>query len=205
MRKKTRRGLIAASIRALFNRTRHDDMVQLDGVERLRVASRRSAFAVSLDGEVVARRAAARLPDPQERAAGHRALGVREPAGLSRGSQRIDEDWGCSWRPSLDADCRTAIRARGMRVAGIAIILLSVGAALLPAGKSISSDMIGALLIAAGLIETVAGSLRREVAAVRHGGRRSHCARRAVVRHQSRNAFFPTRRAGHRLAAASAA
>ena len=54
------------------------------------------------------------------------------------------------------------IRGRGTRVAGIAIILLAVGAALLPAGKRIHSDMIGALLIAAGLIELVAGSLRRE-------------------------------------------
>lgn len=53
-------------------------------------------------------------------------------------------------------------RARALRVAGIAIILLSAGAALLPAGKSISSDLIGGLLIAAGLIETIAGSLRRE-------------------------------------------
>jgi|SRR5215218_1248567 len=54
-------------------------------------------------------------------------------------------------------------RARGTRVAGIAIMLLGVGAALLPAGKSISSDMIGGLLIAAGMIEAVAGSLRRDV------------------------------------------
>ena len=54
-------------------------------------------------------------------------------------------------------------RARGIRVAGVAIILLAAGAALLPAGKTISSDMIGGLLIAAGLIEAVAGSLRREV------------------------------------------
>jgi YegS/Rv2252/BmrU family lipid kinase len=53
MRKKTRAGLIAASIRALFNRSRADDMVYLDGVERLRVDSRRSQLAVSLDGEVV--------------------------------------------------------------------------------------------------------------------------------------------------------
>ncbi|HXC74013.1 MAG TPA: diacylglycerol kinase family protein [Sphingomicrobium sp.] len=53
MRKKTRRGMIAASIRALVNRTRRDDMVELDGVERLRVASRRSHLAVSLDGEVL--------------------------------------------------------------------------------------------------------------------------------------------------------
>ena len=54
-------------------------------------------------------------------------------------------------------------RARGLRVAGLAIIFLSAGAALMPAGKSISADVIGALLIAAGLIETVAGSLRGEV------------------------------------------
>ena len=54
-----------------------------------------------------------------------------------------------------------------LRAAGIAIILLSAGAALLPAGKSISSDMIGGLLVAAGLIEAVAGTLRREVAAWR--------------------------------------
>lgn len=53
-------------------------------------------------------------------------------------------------------------RARGLRAAGVAIILLGVGAALLPAGKSISSDLIGGLLVAAGLIEIVAGSLRRE-------------------------------------------
>ena len=53
MRKKTRRGMIAASVRALLNRSRDDDMVRLDGVERLRVTSTRSQLAVSLDGEVV--------------------------------------------------------------------------------------------------------------------------------------------------------
>jgi YegS/Rv2252/BmrU family lipid kinase len=53
MRKKTRAGLIAASVRALFDRSRPDDMVYLDGVERLRVDSHRSQLAVSLDGEVV--------------------------------------------------------------------------------------------------------------------------------------------------------
>lgn len=53
------------------------------------------------------------------------------------------------------------MRARGIRVAGIAIILLGIAAALLPAGKSISSDMIGGLLIASGLLEIVAGSLRQ--------------------------------------------
>lgn len=53
MRKKTRRGLIAASIRALLGRARKDDMVRLDNVERLQVGSRRSHLTVSLDGEVI--------------------------------------------------------------------------------------------------------------------------------------------------------
>ena len=53
MRQKTRRGMIAASIRALFDRSHPDDMARIDGVERLRVASQRSQLAVSLDGEVV--------------------------------------------------------------------------------------------------------------------------------------------------------
>ena len=53
MRKKTRRGFIAATARALVNRSRPDDMVRLDDVERLRVSSRRRVLAVSLDGEVV--------------------------------------------------------------------------------------------------------------------------------------------------------
>lgn len=63
---------------------------------------------------------------------------------------------------ATQAQARFSGRARALRVAGIAIILLSVGAALLPAGKSISSDLVGGLLIAAGLIETIAGALRRE-------------------------------------------
>lgn len=54
-------------------------------------------------------------------------------------------------------------RSRALRVAGIAIILLGMGAALLPAGKTIPSAMIGGLLIAAGLIETISGTLRRQV------------------------------------------
>jgi YegS/Rv2252/BmrU family lipid kinase len=53
MRKKTRRGFIAASVRALLNRSRADDMVRLDETQRLRVSSRKSRLAVSLDGEVV--------------------------------------------------------------------------------------------------------------------------------------------------------
>jgi YegS/Rv2252/BmrU family lipid kinase len=53
MRKKTRRGFLAATLRALFGRRRKDDLVRLDGIERLRVSSRRSHLIVSLDGEVV--------------------------------------------------------------------------------------------------------------------------------------------------------
>jgi diacylglycerol kinase family enzyme len=53
MRKKTRAGFVAASIRALLDRTRDDDMVRIEDVGRLRVSSHRSTLAVSLDGEVV--------------------------------------------------------------------------------------------------------------------------------------------------------
>ncbi len=53
MRKKTRRGLLAASLRAFFGRSRSDDMVRLEEVERLRVSVPRAQLIVSLDGEVV--------------------------------------------------------------------------------------------------------------------------------------------------------
>lgn len=83
-------------------------------------------------------------------------------------------------------------RARGLRVAGLAIILLSAGAILLPAGKRISSDMIGALLIAAGLIEAVAGSLRRDVRpfAMSAGGVTTLAGLIFVVNRETH--FFPT-------------
>jgi uncharacterized membrane protein HdeD (DUF308 family) len=61
------------------------------------------------------------------------------------------------------ADLSDRGRALGIRAAGLAIIALGAGAALLPAADTISSDMIGGLLVAAGLVETVAGSLRREI------------------------------------------
>ncbi|WP_395623203.1 diacylglycerol/lipid kinase family protein [Sphingomonas daechungensis] len=73
MRKKTRRGLIAASIRALLNRTLDDDMVRLEHVERLRVASRRSHLAVSMDGEV------AMIAPPLDYRVRKRALNVIAP------------------------------------------------------------------------------------------------------------------------------
>lgn len=53
-------------------------------------------------------------------------------------------------------------RARWIGIAGVAIIVISAGAALLPVEKGISAGVIGALLLAAGLIEIAAGSLRRD-------------------------------------------
>ena len=73
MRKKTRRGFIAAIVRALLNRAREDDMVRIDGVTRLRVSSRRSMLPVSLDGEVV------RATPPLDYKLRHKALRVIAP------------------------------------------------------------------------------------------------------------------------------
>ncbi|MFL6763724.1 MAG: diacylglycerol/lipid kinase family protein [Sphingomicrobium sp.] len=53
MRKKTRTGFMAATVRALFNRARRDDMVKIEHVQRLQVSARHRSLAVSLDGEVV--------------------------------------------------------------------------------------------------------------------------------------------------------
>jgi len=84
------------------------------------------------------------------------------------------------------------VRARGTFVAGIAIILLSAGAALLPAEDGISSDVIGVLLLAAGLIELVAGSLRREtrILAMAAGGITAAAGLLFVIDQQAR--FIPT-------------
>lgn len=73
--------------------------------------------------------------------------------GQKPGEQLASHDHSLSYRE----------RARGIRVAGIAIILLAAGAALVPAEKHLSPDIVGGLLIGTGLIEAVAGSLRRDV------------------------------------------
>lgn len=52
MRPGGRLRLLAVALRALSGRSRPGDMVRLDDVQRLRVDSRRSSLAVSLDGEV---------------------------------------------------------------------------------------------------------------------------------------------------------
>jgi diacylglycerol kinase family enzyme len=51
MRKTGRAGLIAATLRVLVGRVRNDDMIRLDDVTRLRVASRRSHLTLAIDGE----------------------------------------------------------------------------------------------------------------------------------------------------------
>jgi YegS/Rv2252/BmrU family lipid kinase len=70
MRKKTRRGFIAATLRALLNRAREDDMDHIEDVERLRVSSHRGMLAISLDGEVV------RVTPPLDYKIRHQALRV---------------------------------------------------------------------------------------------------------------------------------
>ena len=63
--------------------------------------------------------------------------------------------------PTTAADLST--RARWIARAGWLILLLSAGSALLPVvSRSQGTTLIGALLIAAGAIETFAGSLRHE-------------------------------------------
>src|SRR6185369_11108573 len=53
-------------------------------------------------------------------------------------------------------------RSRWLSIAGVAMIVLSAGAALLPVEKGISSAGVGALLLIAGLIECGAARMRRE-------------------------------------------
>lgn len=53
-------------------------------------------------------------------------------------------------------------RAKRVAAAGIAIIVLSAGAALLPLGDVASATVVGGLLLAAGLIEIGAASIRME-------------------------------------------
>jgi diacylglycerol kinase family enzyme len=53
LRRKSRLGFCLASVRALFGRSRPDDVVRIDGVETLKVGSSRHHLAVSLDGESV--------------------------------------------------------------------------------------------------------------------------------------------------------
>jgi len=55
-------------------------------------------------------------------------------------------------------------RANRLRIAGVLIMLLAAGAALLPlVGRSAGSAVVGAMLVAAGLIEYWAGTQRRRV------------------------------------------
>ena len=74
LRSKSAPGFLAATARALFGRTRSDDMVRIDDVRELRVDSARSMLAVSLDGETC------RLPPPLDYRIRKGALKVIAPA-----------------------------------------------------------------------------------------------------------------------------
>src|SRR5688500_12587766 len=52
-----------------------------------------------------------------------------------------------------------------MSIAGVVMIVLGAGAALMPLEKGIPAAIVGALLLGAGLIEIAAGSLRRDTRA----------------------------------------
>jgi diacylglycerol kinase family enzyme len=78
LRKKSRAGFVAATLRALVGRARPDDMVELHGVERLRVGSHRRRLTVSLDGEVVS------VEPPLDYRIRKRALRVIAPAGKTK-------------------------------------------------------------------------------------------------------------------------
>ena len=83
-------------------------------------------------------------------------------------------------------------RARWIRVAGFAMIVLSAGAALLPVEKGISAGVIGAMLLIAGLIELAAGRLRRDTRdlAMLAGGITVLAGLLFLLNRESR--FFPT-------------
>lgn len=63
---------------------------------------------------------------------------------------------------STPSDLSDRNRSRWLNAAGVAMIVLSAGAALLPVEKGISSAMVGVLLLTAGLIELAAGRMRRD-------------------------------------------
>jgi uncharacterized membrane protein HdeD (DUF308 family) len=84
-------------------------------------------------------------------------------------------------------------RANLISLAGIAIILLSAGAALLPAADDAKDSLvIGSLLLAAGIIEALAGTLRREVRpfALASGGVTALAGLIFILK--PTNQFFPT-------------
>lgn len=64
----------------------------------------------------------------------------------------------------IRTDARSAVsRARLIGAAGLVIMLLSAGAALLPLAEHIpGANVVGSLLLAAGLVETLAGTQRGE-------------------------------------------
>jgi len=84
-------------------------------------------------------------------------------------------------------------RASLIALAGVAIILLSAGAALLPAAADAKDSLvIGSLLLAAGVIEALAGTLRREVKAFAIGSGGVTALAGLIFMLKRTNQFFPT-------------
>src|SRR5215203_6191607 len=107
----------------------------------------------------------------------------RTPLGYASATMTTSSHW---------ADRLRRGNARATAVAGFAIILLAAGAALLPAEKGISSDVLGGLLLGAGLIEMVAGALRRETRILAMGAGGITAAAGLMFLLNSDARFFPT-------------
>lgn len=79
-----------------------------------------------------------------------------EPIPVVRSAKRVTTP--------TDREMSDRTRAALIAVAGVAIILLGAAAALLPVADRVSGSlMIGSLLVIAGIVELLAGSLRRQV------------------------------------------
>ena len=63
---------------------------------------------------------------------------------------------------AADRSDSSSARPRWMSIAGVVMIVLGAGAALMPLEKGIPAVIVGALLVGGGLIEIAAGSLRRD-------------------------------------------
>lgn len=77
LRRNSRLGFCAATVRALLGRHRHSDVVQIDEVRQLRVDARRPSLTISLDGEIE------RMQTPLTYRIRPKALRLIAPAGES--------------------------------------------------------------------------------------------------------------------------
>lgn len=97
-------------------------------------------------------------------------MGSERAPDLCRGRE-VGESWLAGWDSdmrlpvtgSIQSSLSSRTRARRIAAAGVVIILLSAGAALLPAiDPGANSRVVGLLLFAAGVVEFLAGTMRHE-------------------------------------------